>query len=302
MTYDVLIIGAGPAGLNAALTLGRSRRTVVVVDAGNPRNAPASHMHGFLSRDGMPPSEFLALARKEVEGYGVDIIQASVTTIHKGFKAELSTGDIIAARRVIVATGVTDLLPDIPGIKESWGQDVIACPYCHGYEVRDEPLAVIGSAEHALLVRQWSKDLIFFPHTTPLDDPAELTARDIRIVPGEITRVVRENGRVKGVEVDDRVYPRTAVFVRPPFRANNDILVQLGADLTEAGVPVVDPTGKTSVPGVWAAGNIVTPFLQVIASAGAGSMAGAMVNHDLLTEPFSAEMERHAHLRRSVVA
>jgi thioredoxin reductase len=293
MTYDVVIIGAGAAGLNAALTLSRARRTVAIVDSGSPRNAPAEHMHGFLSRDGLAPNEFLKLGRAEVEGYGVEFIDCVVTRITPGFRLELKDGRELTARRIVVATGVTDHLPDIPGARERWGRDVAACPYCHGYEVRDEPLAVIGSAEHALMVRQWSADLIFFPHLTPIEDRARLTARDIRIVEGPVTRLVVEDDELKGVEVDGKCIARKAVFLRPAFTPNNTLLAQFGCEIGDNGLATVDSTGRTSVSGVWAVGNVVTPNAQVIMAAAAGATAAMAINMDLMTEPFSAAQERH---------
>ena len=167
-SYDVLVVGGGAAGLSAALVLGRARRSVVVVDAGAPRNAPAAHMHGYLSRDGMAPSALLAQGRHEVAGYGVDLVDDVVLSLQRGFTADLASGLTVSARRVLIASGVADKLPDLPGVQERWGRDLLHCPYCHGWEVRDEPLGVLGtlpgSVEHAHLVRQWSDDVVFFEH------------------------------------------------------------------------------------------------------------------------------------------
>ncbi len=167
--YDVVVVGGGPAGLGAALVLGRARRRVAVVDAGAPRNAPAAHMQGYLSRDGMPPANFLAAGRAEVAGYGVELIHDQVVAAECGFVIRLAGGAVLAARRLLIATGARDELPDIPGARERWGRDLLHCPYCHGWEVRDQPLGVLGTqpgaAQHALLVRQWSADVIFFAHT-----------------------------------------------------------------------------------------------------------------------------------------
>jgi thioredoxin reductase len=292
MNYDVVIIGGGAAGLSAALVLARARRRVVVVDAGSPRNAPAEHMHGFLSRDGMPPLEFLAAGRAEVEGYGVTIVHDKVTGIRPGFHVELGSGSL-TARRVVVATGLRDTLPDIPGAREQWGKDVVACPYCHGYEVRDQPLAVIGSAEHAVLVRQWSSDVVFFPHTTPVTDRARLNARDIRVVDGTIARLVVADSKVRGVELTDgRFVPRSAVFIGSEMTPNDDVLTRLGCQVGANGFVVTDPTGQTSVPGVWAVGNVANPHLHVITAAATGANAAVVINMDLLTDVFSPEMER----------
>src|SRR5215210_6886424 len=197
-THDVAIIGGGAAGLSAALVLGRARRRVVVIDAGAPRNAPAAHMHGYLSRDGMPPSELLAAGRVEIDRYGVELVSDRVVGIEPGFFVTLASGRVLRARRILLTTGVHDQLPDIPGVRQRWGRDLLHCPYCHGWEVRDQPLGVLGTqpgaVQHAQLVRQWSDDVIFFVHTYDLTvaERAALDARGIGIVDGEVARLVVE--------------------------------------------------------------------------------------------------------------
>src|SRR3954470_15893463 len=191
-SHDVVVIGGRAAGLSAALVLGRARRTVAVIDAGNPRNAPAAQMHGYLSRDGMPPQELLAAGRAEVAGYGVTFIDDNVVGIDPGLSVSLGDGRALRARRVLVTTGVGDELPDIPGVRERWGRDLLHCPYCHGWEVRDRPLGVLGthpgSVQHALLVRQWSDDIVFFAHTRDLSpqERTRLEARGIGVVEGAV--------------------------------------------------------------------------------------------------------------------
>jgi thioredoxin reductase len=290
--YDVVVVGGGASGLSAGLVLGRARRAVAVIDAGHPRNAPAAHMQGFLSRDGMPPSAFLAEGRREVAVYGVDVIQDQVLGIEPGFTASLASGRAVEARRVLVASGVVDRLPDIAGVRERWGRDLLHCPYCHGWEVRDQALGVLGtvpgSVDHAHLVRQWSDDVVFFAHT---DEPTAteregLAARGIEVVDGTVARLVVEHDRLTGVEMaDGRVLARTAVFVRPDNVPHADgLLAGLGCEVDGDGFPKVDATGLTSVPGAWAAGNVVDPRAQVITSAGAGSAAAIAINADLVRE------------------
>jgi thioredoxin reductase len=291
-SYDVVIVGGGAAGLSAALVLGRARRRVAVIDAGSPRNAPAAHMQGFLSRDGMPPAELLAAGRAEITGYGVEVFDDHVSSIDPGFAVRLAGGPVLPARRILVATGVGDELPDIAGVRERWGRDLLHCPYCHGWEVRDQPLGVLGthpgSVLHAQLVRQWSDDVIYFAHTqepTP-DEAAALEARGIRVVHGEVARLVIEADRLTAVELaDGLVIARAAVFVRPGNLPHADgLLPGLGCALDHDGFVTVDGTGRTSVPGVWAAGNVVDPRAQVITSAGAGSAAAIAINTDLVQE------------------
>ena len=298
-TYDVAVIGGGAAGLSAALVLGRARRRVAVIDAGSPRNSPAAHMHGFLSRDGMPPRELLAAGRREVAGYGVEVLEDAVLRIESGFTVHLASGHAVAARRVLVATGVGDELPDIPGVNERWGRDLLHCPYCHGWEVRDEPLGVLGSlpgsVQHALLVRQWSDDVVFFAHTYDLtnEEERQLDARHIRVERGVVARLLVENDQLRGVELEDgRVIPRVAVFVRPGNIPHDDgMLTGLGCDLNESGFVTVDATGRTSNPGVWAAGNVVDPRAQVITAAGAGSAAAIAINADLVQDDTDLALE-----------
>ena len=291
-TFDVVVVGGGAAGLSAALVLGRARRRVAVVDAGMPRNAPAAHMQGFLSRDGMAPADFLAAGRLEVAGYGVELVAAQVEEIEAGFAVRLGGGRVLNARRVLVATGIRDELPDIPGVRERWGRDLLHCPYCHGWEVRDQPLGVLGtvpgSVQHAQLVRQWSDDVVFFAHTYDLTatEHAELEARGVQVFPEEVARLVVEDDRLVGVELrDGRVIARTAVFIRPSNIPHDDgLLAGLGCELDTAGYVAVDGSGRTTNPGVWAAGNVVDPRAQVITAAGAGSAAAIALNADLVQE------------------
>jgi thioredoxin reductase len=294
--FDVVIVGGGAAGLSAALVLGRARRRVVVVDAGAPRNAPAAHMQGFLSRDGMPPAELLAVGRAEVEAYGVSFVPDSVVRVEPGFAVHLASGGVLRGRRLLVTTGLRDELPEIRGVRERWGRDLLHCPYCHGWEVRDEPLGVLGTnpdaVVHAQLVRQWSDDVVYFAHTQEptATEAAALAARGIRVVHGEVVRLVVEDDRLTGVELaTGEVVARHAVFVRPTMRPHPDgLLAALGCDLDPAGFPVVDPTGRTTVAGVWAAGNAADPRAQVITAAGQASAAAIALNNDLVHADIAA--------------
>ncbi len=292
--YDVVVVGGGAAGLSAALVLSRARRSVAVVDAGHPRNEPAAHMQGFLSRDGMPPAELLAVGRAEVESYGAQVVPGTVedvAVLDSGFAVTVSGGRSLWARRLLVATGLRDELPDVPGVRERFGRDVLHCPYCHGWEVRDQRLAVLGgtpgAVEHALLLRQWSADLVYLPHHDLVagTDRERLAARGVDVVDGPVACVVVGNDRVRGLQLaDGRLVERDAVFVRPRFHPHDGLLRHLGAAVDAQGWVVVDATGRTSVPGVWAAGNAVDARAQVITAAGQGSAAAIALNADLVTE------------------
>ncbi len=300
---DVAIVGGGAAGLGAALTLARAGRRVVVIDAGKPRNRFASHVQGYLTRDGMPPSELLAIGRQEVERYGAIIREGEVVDVEvvaegkregERFVLALADGTRLTARRVMVTTGLRDELPEIEGIAELWGKDVHHCPYCHGYEVRNEPLGVIASGPMCvhlgLLIRHWSENLIYFANETELVDAdrERMEARGTRIVLGKVRRLVVADDRLTGVELEDgTVVARTALFVGPRFVAEDSVLARMGAETqtSELGTWVVtDRMGSTTVPGVWAAGNVADLGLQVINAAGAGVMAAAAINGNLIEE------------------
>ncbi|MDX6323434.1 MAG: hypothetical protein QOF52_3292 [Propionibacteriaceae bacterium] len=293
--YDVVIIGGGAAGLSAALVLSRARRRVLVVDSGEPRNAPAAQMHGFLSRDGMPPGDLLAAGREEVRSYGGTIASGAVKELvrcgQEGFEVLLGDGQRVSARRLLVATGLRDELPDTPGLRERWARDVLHCPYCHGWEVRDQQLGVIWNGpetvRYAQIVRQWSDDVSLFAPADTLT-PAQhhqLVARAIVAVEGAIARVVVEDDHLTGVQMEDgQVISRAALFVPPRFVPNNDLLVGLECDLDEHGWVLTGAQGTTSVPGVWVAGNVSNPRAQVITAAGEGSAAALSINADLVDE------------------
>jgi len=299
---DVAIVGGGAAGLSAALVLGRARRRVVVIDAGTPRNAPASHMQGFLSRDGMPPAELLETGRAEVAGYGVEIVEDRVVDASAGFALRLAGGRTVEARHVLLATGAADEIPDVQGARERWGRDLLHCPYCHGWEVRDRPLGVLGtgpgSVQHANLLRQWTGDVILFTHETAITDRerSTLDARGVEVVDGLVERLVVTDDALQAVVMaDGRSVPRAALFIRPALRAHHDGLgAALGCELLAGGLVRVDAEGRTSTPGVWAAGNAANPRAQVITAAGEGSAVAIAINTELVDADFDAAVQRAA--------
>jgi thioredoxin reductase/SAM-dependent methyltransferase len=299
--YDVVVAGGGAAGLSGALALTRARRSVLVVDSGTPRNAPAGHVHNYLGREGTPPGELLAAGRAEVSGYGGEIVAGEVVAARPadgGFVVDLADGRSVQARRLLVATGLVDELPAVPGVRERWGRDVLHCPYCHGWEVRDQPIGVLATSSfgvhQALLWRQWSADVTLFLHTAPEpgDEEAEqLAARGIDVVRGEVAGLETTGDRLSGVRLaSGRVVPRAAVVVAPRFTARSGLLASLGLAAVEqemggvvygSAVPA-DPSGATTVPGVWVAGNVTDLRAQVISSAAAGLNAAAALNGDLI--------------------
>ncbi|MBT2499172.1 NAD(P)/FAD-dependent oxidoreductase [Agromyces sp. ISL-38] len=297
-SWDVIIIGGGSAGLSAALMLGRARRRVLVVDGGAPRNRFAPHMHGVLGRDGWSPLDLLAVGREEVERYGVVIESTDVTTTSltaDGFEVVLPTGELHHGRRMLVATGQRDELPDIPGLAEQWGTGAVVCPYCDGWEVRDRRIAVLGTApmsvHQAQLLRQWSADVTYFVNGVelPADAYAGLVARGIAIETREVTRIIAdEDGRLRGIRLADCTDVAVdSIFLHPLPVPNDVVLRQLGAATTEElGIDwvAVDAEGRTSVPGLWAAGNVTSARTSVPIASAAGNLAGATINADLIDE------------------
>jgi thioredoxin reductase len=315
--YDVVVVGGGAAGLSGALALARARRSVLVIDSGDPRNAPADHIHNYLGREGTPPLELLEIGRGEVAGYGGEVVAGRVSGIERlpddGFLVTRADGPAVEARRVLVTTGLTDELPDVPGLADRWGIDVLHCPYCHGWEVQDRAIAIIGSSplsvHQALLWRQWTADVTLILHGAPEpagEEAAQLAAIGVDVVPGPAAAVELADGHVAGVRLGDgRLIPCDAIVVTPRFTAKADLLVGLGlpiADLVMDDVVIgthvaADPTGKTDVPGVWVAGNVANPMEQVIGAAAAGLKAGAMINFDLVAEEARAAVEAAAVTR-----
>jgi thioredoxin reductase len=294
---DVVVVGGGAAGLSAALTLARARRRVTVVDAGEPRNAPADGVHGLLALDGISPVQLLARGREEVLEYGGEIVAGEVVDVPPtpdGFTVVLRDSDIVRARRLLIATGLVDELPDIPGIREQWGHGVLHCPYCHGWEVRDRWIGVLAtgpmSVHQALMFRQWSPHVGFFAGDRELapEDRARLQALDIAIVEGRISRLEVDGDRVTGVRVaDGQLIEIDVAVVSPRMVARADVFAGIGVEPTEhpAGSFIeADDTGRTSVPGVWVAGNASDLSAQVSAAAAEGARAAQHINADLVME------------------
>ena len=300
--HDVIIIGGGAAGLSAALVLSRARWATLVIDAGEPRNAPATEMHGFVSRDGMPPAEFLAAGRGEVLGYGGAIQAARVSSVERGaddrFAVTLEGGNIVSARALLVASGLTDELPHIPGLRDRWGGSVHHCPYCHGYEVRGQSIVVIGgsnpevSLRQAGLLRRHSDRVRFVSNgiTLASTDRDRLEAIGVSVTDAAVSHLVGAAGSLSGVAlVDGTVLECESVFVAPRPRPNDDVLRELGCAIDpETALVATSATGETSIPGVWAAGNVVTPTAQVITAAGAGSTSAIAISGWLLARDLDA--------------
>lgn len=296
---DVAIVGAGAAGLNAALVLGRARRRVVVFDAGAPRNAKVAHAYGFLGHDGIAPRELLARGRAEVEPYGVDIVEARVDDVladADGFALQTAAGTW-HARTVVLATGLVDQLPAIEGLDEIWGNTAAECPYCHGWEARDSRIAVVGTTDKlprvAALLTQWSRDVVLIAAEASRFDPqtqARLDATGVRIVARDPRRFVSRDGRLREIVLDDgTALERDHVFVAMATRAASDLAARV-CDVDAKGFALVDPEGRTSRTGIWAVGNASDRIAKLVHAAASGSRAAASINVYLFENDLQAKL------------
>lgn len=292
---DVLILGGGAAGLSAALTLARARRTVTVVDAGQPRNAPAAAAHGLLGNEGISPLKWLELGRTEIQRFGAKILHArftNATTHGTGFLITLDDGQELVARQLLVATGSRDLLPKIPGLRERWGRDVVHCPYCHGWEIRDKSIGLIAtgpmSAHQALLFHQWSNRVSFLSNGLDFgaEELAKLAALNILVRDEPVTALEISADQLTGIQLaDDNIVPVDVVALPTQTQANLDGLtgLNLPTETTPVGTAVqVDAAGQTSIPGVWAAGNVVNPAHQISEAAANGARVAMTINTTLV--------------------
>lgn len=295
---DVAIVGAGPAGLSAALNLVRARRRTVLLDGNRPRNAATFHSHGFITRDGVSPLELRKLARKELEEYPNyeyhQTMVKSIATSVDGFVVTTKTGlqtQEYRARTIVIATGVAEVMPALPTLRAFYGTSIHSCIECDGYEEQGKPIAVIGEtddlAERALLLSQWSDDIIVFTNgigTVSDTDAAALASRGIRVDRRPLGDVAGDQSGLTGiVTADGETIPRTAAFVRPVYEPRLDYVDQLGLDTDDHGFLIVDPGGRTSVPGVYAAGDSTVPGpRQLIVSAGQGAVVASALNTDLV--------------------
>lgn len=323
LVAEVAVIGGGAGGLATAVALARSLRSVIVIDAGSPRNAPSAHAHNVLGQEGINPLELVARGREEAEAYGVQFVDAAVVSAQKdaqndalkdgqepesmGFVLETSVGVSIQAKRIVIASGLTDVLPDIPGLAEGWGETVVHCPYCHGYEVRGKTIGIVGttamSYHQAMLFSQLSDRVTFLRHNAPEPDEAQmrmLESLGIAYVDAAIEAVERTatgsdvtlHGNETGADSVASTMAFGALAVGPYFRANGEIFEQLGGTVVDhptgmgSSIPA-EANGATDVPGVWAVGNSADISAMVVASAASGVMVGAQINAELIMSSMS---------------
>ena len=296
-TRDVIVVGAGPAGLSAALMLGRCRRSVVVFDNGKPRNAPSHALHGYLTRDGVPPAEFLTLAREEIRTYQTvqlrdEEVSAVACRSAGGFLVTLGSGEQLRSRKLLIATGVVDNLPDIPGFRELYGRSVFHCPYCDGWELCDQPLAIYGRGERglglALELTAWSRDLVLCtdgPSEIDPDDLGRLARNRIGVREERVTRLDTADGRLSRI-VFDAAPPlaRRALFFTTGQYQRSDLLERLGCTFNDKGTVSTGKYETTHLPGLFVAGDASRAVQWVVVAAAEGAEAAFAMNTDLLKE------------------
>jgi len=290
---DVVIVGAGPAGLSAALVLGRMRRAVLVVDTDAPAHAVSDGVHGFLAQDGTPPMHLRAIGRAQLKPYGtVETRQVAALMARQsegeGFEVELLGGTAVQTRKLLLAHGMRYELPDVEGLAPSWGKTVFHCPYCHGWEVRDQTVAVYGCSDRAvhqaLLLASLAEDIVLLCEQTAglsSEKAADLASAGIRVESRPVRRVaVGDNGLNIALDgTSDLV--RTALFVQPTLILASDLAVSLGALLTDMGTVATDATGLSTVPGLYVAGDAATPVQSVAIASASGARAAYAINAEL---------------------
>lgn len=295
MSYDVVIIGGGPAGLSAAMALGRARKHVLLCDSGPRRNARAVHLHNFVTRDGVTPDEFRRVAREQLSQYPNVVVEdvhvGSVTGARGAFHVAAGA-NTVEARRILICTGMIDEMLPIDGFRELWGHAVVQCPYCHGWEVRDRPWGYLVRAENAshvqifaLQLRGWTNDVCVFTNgesEIPEAAQSQLVAAGVRIETARIGRLVGREHRLEAVELSNGTRVGCELLFAHPPQHQVDVVRALGVALDSEGFVQVDPMSRqTSVPGVFAAGDLTTRMQAAIAAAASGMQAAAMVNVEL---------------------
>lgn len=296
-TYEVIIIGGSYSGLSAAMSLGRALRNVLIIDSGKPCNIQTPHSHNFLTKDGSTPKQISSLAKEQVAKYDTikfyEGLAASAIKAEKGFEVKIQSGDTFTAKKLIFATGLKDIMPDITGFAECWGISIIHCPYCHGYEVRNEKTGIIGNGDNAFhyarLISNWTKQLMLFTNgkSTLTEEQTEKVKRhNIQIIETEIDSIDHDRGQIKNVIFKDNLKVSVkAVYSGPKFMQHSDIPASLGCELTEQGLIKVDMFQKTSVPDICASGDCANGRAVSVAVS-TGTIAGAFLNNELIEEEF----------------
>ncbi len=300
MKLDAAIIGGGPAGLSAALVLGRARKNVIVIDEGRPRNRVTRESHGFLTRDGIAPAEFRRVAREQIEAYPtvrfLEEAATAATGVDGDFRVATASGEIVRAKKLLFASGKRDVPIHIPGLQEVYGKSAFVCPYCDGWELRDRPLVLIVSGAKALhlakTISGWSGRFVILTNGQDdwaADQRAELDRRGIPTFDSPIREIESVEGMVRHVALEDgTIVPCAGIFFAPTLAAGSELPRSLGCRMTESGSVLADAFGKTNVPGVYAAGDAATELYQIALAVSMGSLTGVGINSELLEEAWNA--------------
>ncbi|SDD73301.1 Thioredoxin reductase [Mucilaginibacter pineti] len=297
MDFDVIIIGGSYAGLQAAMTLGRALRKVLVIDSGKPCNRQTPHSHNFLTRDGETPHAIASIAREQLQRYHtVKTLFGKVIKGEKqdeGFTVGTGNGETYTAKKLLFTSGIYDHMPDVAGFAECWGISVIHCPYCHGYEVHSKPTGVVGNGdlgyEYAKMISNWSNNITLFTNGPSLftnEQQAKLTAHHIKIEEAQVTEIQHKQGYLTHLIAGGNAFEFNAVYWRPAFKQHCDVPQLMGCQLTDAGYLKIDELLHTSIPGVYAAGDCTTQMRSVASAVNSGAMAGVLLNKELNDEGF----------------
>ena len=296
--FDVIIIGGSYAGLSTAMALGRALRNVLIIDSGKPCNIQTPHSHNFLTQDGKTPTEISTLAKQQVEKYKsikfYNGIAVSGMKAETGFEITTQTNEKFNAKKLIFATGVKDIMPNIKGFAECWGISAIHCPYCHGYEYKQEKTGILANGDMAFemgkLINNWTKDLTIFTNgksTLTKDQLEKLRKHNIKIIETVISRVDHKNGKIDSIVFEDKTTEKIkALYTRLPFKQNCDIPQQLGCNITEQNYIKIDPFQKTTEYGIFACGDNTTLMRSVSYAIAMGGVAGSVVNRELIEDEF----------------
>ncbi|HEV7332314.1 MAG TPA: NAD(P)/FAD-dependent oxidoreductase [Flavisolibacter sp.] len=296
--FDVIIVGGSYAGLAAGMALGRALRKVLIIDGGNPCNKQTPHSHNFLTHDGKTPKEIASLAKQQVRMYGnVSFVEgfasAGIKTAN-GFEVQIQSGEKFTARKLVFATGIKDIIPGIPGFSESWGISVLHCPYCHGYEVRQQKTGILANGDTAFelssLISNWTTDLTLYTNgksTLSEQQRVKLDKHQIKIVEAQISRLENKSGYIQNIVfADGTKAPVKALYARLPFVQHSSMPQELGCELTQEGYIKIDPAHRTTVHGVYACGDNTTRMRTVANAVSMGTTTGLMVNKELIEEDF----------------
>lgn len=296
--YDVIIAGGSYSGLAAGMALGRAMRKVMIIDSGDPCNKQTPYSHNFLTNDGKAPGDIARLAKQQVQQYDtVHFLDARIISGNKtdnGFEVQTESGEVFTARKLVFATGIKDIMPDIPGFAECWGISVLHCPYCHGYEVRRQKTGILANGDNGFelssLISNWTSDLTLYTNgksTLTARQIKKLQKHHINMVEKEVDRIEHTNGYIENIIFKDRTSsPVNALYARLPFEQQSSVPHSLGCETTPEGYLITDPAHKTTVPGVFACGDNASRIRTVANAVSMGTTTGIMVNRDLIEEDF----------------